>query len=153
MEFFVIINTSFPPIKTTFKPILWKSEVTGGQTSGYYTVSLYFFVGQECKVGWCVYRFVRSTLIQVLLELMHAPSSKKQTACYVWGNFKQIPNLRYSFENFLFVCVFVSEDINTPICGKEEEGCTKLARSKCSNKNFDLIYIYIYIYITVLHCT
>jgi hypothetical protein len=28
---------------------------------------------------------------------------------------------------------FVAEDISTPICGKEEESCAKLARSECSN--------------------
>jgi hypothetical protein len=42
--------------------------------------------------------------------------------------------------NFDTVSFFVAEDINTPICGKEEDGCVKLARSECSNINFQLIF-------------
>jgi hypothetical protein len=42
--------------------------------------------------------------------------------------------------NFDTVSFFVTEDINTPICGKEEDGCAKLARSECNNINHQPLF-------------
>jgi len=56
---------------------------------------------------------------------------------------KTISDLSFqSFTTYIDIILsllYVSEDVNTAICGKQEEGCAELARSKYSTINVQII--------------